>query len=189
MADGLDIINTIRLRDNEITNQNRDLQYDLDRKAERIARKTGVYPMDWDEFNEAHPATIKEEGKLKHALKWGMGFAAVGAIAGAILMPLNIIVAGGAGLLEIGAGMVVGGMLGTAAGGAGGALFSLFDDQKPEIRADQLEKYQDYLKDFEREHRVSRTREPEQARAEEPESSRWRDHAEQSRDHDLQTAR
>ena len=87
MSDTLDLINTVRLHDNSLSNQNRDLQYDLDRRADRIARKTGNAPLDWDEFSEKfHPQ--KEMDGLTHATNWGFKGGLLGVVGGIILAGL-----------------------------------------------------------------------------------------------------
>ena len=181
-----DALNTVRLHDNAITNQNRDLQYDLDRRAERLARKTSEQPMDWDEFNLRHPSEIKVESKWDHAINWGIK----GAVIGAILLGATAAFTVGLVALEVGitiitpvaavlsgiAAVVAGSGIGAAIGGANGALLSVFDDQKPEIRKMQLEKYRSYLDGFEKSHVVETALQLEQGMG-----TKWRDLASQSK--------
>jgi len=142
MADGLDLINTIRIQDMQIDGKNRDTQYDLDRRAERLERKTGVRPMDWEDFNQASPPTAPKSTLENVMEKAGTFALIVGVIVGAIA--------------AVTTGALIPAVMGAAAGAAwgalGGALVGALDDQKPEIRRDQLGKYETYLNTFQKEH-------------------------------------
>ncbi len=165
MGSALDIINTVRLHDNSVTNQNQDMQYDLDRRADSIGRSTGVKPMDWFEFQKASPAE-KPISTGRNIVNW----AATGAIIGALAMPIIAFVESGT-ALSLGS-VALASSLGAIGLGLMGALAGAIDDQKPEIRNKQLKKYESYLDDFEK----SRTRVQnlEQEIAENP-STKFRD--------------
>lgn len=180
---GLDIINTIRLEDNGISNQNRDMQYDLDKRAMRLEHRFSELghkprPLDWDEFKEKHPP-VKPKGFIAHAAGWALTGAAFGAVGLPIIVAIEAVTLSP--LLLAGASA-----LGAVIGTAGGALLSTFDDQKPEIRKLQLEKYKDHLDDFEQQHtpaleqHIAMKKEGQAAQEKDAESRKWRDMAENS---------
>lgn len=168
MSDTMSIINMIRVNDLSTDSKNQALQYDLDRRAEKLERRTGERPMDRDEFNKLNLA-VKEAGSFDHALDWGWKGAVVGAVAMLVLSVLKVAAVG------LGTGIAAG----AAIGFLGASALSLFDDQKPEIRKVQLEKYHNYLDDFEKSHAPARA--PELVVNAAEQGTKWRDHAEQSR--------
>jgi hypothetical protein len=157
MSDLLDVINTVRIGDLSRSDGNRDLQYDLDRRAARLGRKTGVAPMDWDEFNEATPAK-KHEGALAHAIRWAARVAPIVTVVMAVVLTAGTLIPG-VGLPALSAPEILV-RLGAAAGYGAllGGFLSLVDDQKPEIRREQLGKYEKYLEEFEKAKGVSYSR-------------------------------
>ncbi len=171
----LDVINSVKLQDNAITNQNRDMQYDLDKRTERINKNTKTATMDWDTFNQTYQPE-KEATPLKHAMKWSIPFAIMGAVVGAIMV-------GSGGLGAI----VVGALMTGAIAGAVGAVLSIVDDQKPEIRKKQLQKYGEYLDGVERAHQPARSQDMQVNAAEE--TTKWREHAELSKQSEQQVGR
>ena len=156
----LDVINSVQLADNAITNQNRDMQYDLDRRVDRINRNTQAAVMDWDTFNQTNKPE-QEKSPLSQALKLSIPFALIGAIVGAVIL---------------GSGGLPGALIMGAVGGLMGAMIGVIDDQKPEIRKKQLQKYSQYLDDFEKSHALARAQDVQVGTAEE--TTKWRDHAE-----------
>ena len=171
MGDGLlTLMNTIRLNDMATASSNRDAQYDLDHRADRIARKTGERPMDWDEFAQQSPATAPISN-TQHIF----GHAVGGALVFAAVMGIYAAIATTGGLAAIGASIAMGGGIGAAIG----AFVGVLDDQKPEIRQKQLANYKDYLDDFEKTHAPGKA--PQMQQEAGAPDNKWRDQVDQSR--------